>query len=71
MPTEFIKKVATVLNVATDALIAHFTEPMLAQSQPQFYKAEQKPEAATRQSFADAVRNSGLSPDQQHNLLKL
>jgi hypothetical protein len=35
------------------------------------YKAEQKPETRRKQSFEEAVRSSGLTPEQQAFLLSL
>lgn len=37
----------------------------------QFYKADEQPDASAQQSFADAVRSSGLTPEQQERLLSL
>ncbi len=66
----FIRHVADLLQTAPETLKAHFAAvaqvPLRAN-----YKAEQKPEAAGKQSFADAVRASNLTKEQQEHLLGL
>jgi hypothetical protein len=70
MTVGFRKRVADELSVPLDVLVAHFA----AQAEPQplqFYKVEQKPTAAARQSFEEAVRSSGLTPQQQRQLMSM
>jgi hypothetical protein len=53
-------------------VVAHFAldggAPMATR---QFFKADAKPAATTQQSFEEAVRNSGLTDEQQQHLLSL
>lgn len=67
----FSRRVADELMVPLDVVVAHFAAEGSMQFQSQFYKADHKPELGTRQSFADAVRSSGLSDLQQRYLLSL
>jgi hypothetical protein len=70
MTTGFRKRVANELSVPLDVIVAHFaTGP--ADQVPQFYKAERKPSTAVQQSFEEAVRNSGLTPEQQRHLMNM
>ena len=66
----FIRHVADLLQAAPEIVKAHFSGvaqmPLRAN-----YKAEQKPEVVGKQSFADAVRASDLTPEQQTHLLGL
>jgi hypothetical protein len=51
-------------------LIAHFKgPPVLARGQ--HFKSDEKPALSGRESFEEAVRNSGLTPEQQSYLLGL
>jgi hypothetical protein len=70
MTEGFRKHVAHKARAPVDVLVAHFARPA-ALSAYNHYKAEQKPEAGRKQSFEDAVRNSGLTPEQQAFLLGL
>jgi hypothetical protein len=66
----FQKRVADELRVPLNLVAAHFAaEPVV--SARQFYKAEGKPSTSARQTFEEAVRNSGLSEAQQRSLLDL
>jgi hypothetical protein len=67
----FIRRVSELLNISVDVVNDHFRAPTQLQVCAQFYKSEQKPLVGNRQSFEDAVRNSGLSEDQQRYLLSL
>jgi hypothetical protein len=70
MTQGFIDRVATELKCSADSLKSHFCAPPLVIAQ-QYYKSTQKPEVIDRQTFQDAVRNSGLTDEQQQQLLKL
>jgi hypothetical protein len=66
----FKRRIADELKAPLDLVTAHFS----AQAQidrRQFYKAEEKPEASRKTSFEDAIRNSGLTEEQQRYLLSL
>jgi hypothetical protein len=70
MSAGFKRRVADEINAPLDLVTAHFS----AQAQidrRQFYKAEGKPEVSRKTSFEEAVRNSGLTEEQQHYLLTL
>jgi hypothetical protein len=70
MTPGFQSFVADELRAPLDVVIAHFAmsggATMVSR---QFFKADVKPDVAKRQSFEDAVRNSGLSEEQQQRLL--
>ena len=70
MTTGFHKRVADELNAPLDVVVTHFAARQAAPS-GQFFKAVSKPAAGTRQSFATAVRTSGLSEARQEYLLEL
>jgi hypothetical protein len=70
MSDGFKRRVTQELDVPLDVVIAHFA------ARPEMhagarYKSEEKPEVSAKQSFEDAVRGSGLTPEQQEFLLKL
>jgi hypothetical protein len=68
--TGFCDKVAKETGEPMNLLIAHFKgPPVLARGQ--HFKSDEKPAISGRESFEDAVRNSGLSPEQQSYLLGL
>lgn len=69
MSTGFLSRVAELLGTGIDRVRTHLKGPPLASAQ--FYKADGKPEAKTRQTFAEAVRTSNLSEAQQRRLLSL
>lgn len=70
MTPGFKRRVADEVQVSEELLIAHWS----VQSEVgirQFYKAEEKPQAGPKLSFEDAVRQSGLTEEQQSYLLSL
>ena len=72
MTDGFKRQVADELGVSFDVIDAHFSASGgSASASPQFYKADEKPSHDRRQSFEDAVRNSGLTDEQQQYLLNL
>lgn len=70
MSDGFRRKVADELRAPIEVVVAHFAAGQ-ALTGRQFFRAEGKPEAGEKQSFADAVRSSGLTEDQQRLLLSL
>jgi hypothetical protein len=66
----FQKRVADELSVPLNVVAAHFVAEQVFSAR-QFYKAEGKPSTSARQTFEEAVRNSGLSEAQQRSLLDL
>jgi hypothetical protein len=58
------------LSVPVDVVVAHFAAQAEIQAR-QFYKSEQKPTAITRESFEEAVRNSGLTEEQKQRLMNI
>ena len=68
----FKRRVADELDVSFTAIDAHFSASGgSGNASLQFYKADEKPSHNRRQSFEDAVRNSGLADEQQQYLLSL
>ena len=69
IPKGFRTLVADEMDIPEEMLTAHlFAVPEVAQAR-QFYKAEGKPAVTARQSFEQAVQNSGLSDEHQRRLL--
>jgi hypothetical protein len=70
IPKGFEKLMADELKVPIEVVTAHFA----AQSEIQprtYFKADQKPAAGAKQTFEEAVRSSGLTPEQEKYLLSL
>jgi hypothetical protein len=70
MSEGFRRRVAEELPAPVEVVIAHFAAQSEIQAQTHF-KADQKPEAGAKQTFEEAVRSSGLTPEQQEYLLSL
>jgi len=70
MSEGFQRFVADELGAPLDLVVAHFAATRGLET-PQFYKADNKPSPGGRQSFEEAVRNSGLNEEQQQRLLSL
>lgn len=66
----FSRKVAEVLEVPVEIVIAHLSKPLRGPNAQRF-KATEKPTASGKQDFVAAVRGSGLSQEQQEWLLAL
>jgi hypothetical protein len=71
MSEGFLKFLAGKLRVVPETLAAFYAGGRAPVAQPQFYKAEQKPKEGPQQAFAEAVRTSGLTEEQQRYLLSL
>lgn len=71
MTEGFKRFVADELKAPLDVLVAHFAATGGIANSKQFFKADDKPDFSQRQSFADAVRSSGLTDEQQQHLLSL
>ncbi len=72
MTDGFRRFVADEMRAPVGVLVAHFAAGAARQAGVRkYYKADEKPDASARQSFADAVRSSGLTPEQQERLLSL
>ena len=72
IPDSFKRRVSNELDVTVDLLTAHLeASPTSTSERRQFYKADRRPKQGERQSFADAVRGSGLTDEQQRHLLDL
>jgi hypothetical protein len=70
MTDGFKQRVADELRTPMELVVAHFAA--VAQiPEHQFYKADEKPAARGTCTFEEAVRNSGLSEEQQQYLLHL
>ena len=70
MTESFLRRIADELGVLLEHIVAHFAAPAYIQSSAHF-KADTKPEAGEKQTFEEAVRSCGLTPEQQHSLLHL
>lgn len=68
--TGFCRVVADGLDIPVDAMVAHLRAPSTVHAHAH-YKADEKPAASRRETFEEAVRDSGLSPEQQKQLLDL
>jgi len=70
MTEGFRRHVANTMRAPLEVVVAHFAgrSEMAAHAH---YKAEQKPAIGRKQSFEEAVRSSGLTPEQQAFLLSL
>ena len=72
IPNGFRRQVAEEIQVPIEVVNAHLAGPQTTTSAgQQFYKADEKPGVPKQQSFAEAVRSSGLSEAQQRRLLNL
>lgn len=69
IPSGFCRHVAEEMQEGFDLLSIHLYAPPEAAPVHQYYKAEGKPKVHAQQSFAEAVRGSGLSEEQQRRLL--
>jgi hypothetical protein len=70
MTEGFRRHVADEMRAPLDVVVAHFAGRSQIAAHAH-YKAEQKPEIGRKQSFEEAVRSSGLTPEQQAFLLSL
>lgn len=70
MTSGFRKRVADELTAPIDVVVAHFAARPPTPT-GQYFKAEGKPLVGAQQSFEEAVRNSGLTEEQQRFLLGL
>jgi hypothetical protein len=70
MTEGFLRRIADELGVLREHIVAHFAAPASIQSSAHF-KADIKPAAGEKQTFEEAVRSCGLTPEQQHSLLNL
>ena len=70
IPESFRERLAEELKAPFDIVAAHFSGRAEVALHVH-YKANQKPEAGKKQPFEEAVRNSGLSVEQQLYLLSL
>lgn len=68
--TGFCRKVAEEAEAPIDLVIAHFNGPQVI-AQGQRFKSDNKPALGKRETFEEAVRNSGLTDEQQAYLLGL
>lgn len=68
--TGFCRKVAEEIGEPIDMVIAHFKGAQ-AIARGQHFKSDGKPALSKRETFEEAVRNSGLTPEQQAYLLGL
>ena len=70
MTEGFLRRLADELGVLLEHIVAHFAAPAYIQRSA-YFKAETKPEAGEKQTFEEAVRSCGLTPEQQNSLLNL
>jgi hypothetical protein len=68
----FQKRVADELRAPLDVVVAHFAAGQSGGARAQqFFKADDKPTDSGQQTFEEAVRSSGLTDEQQRQLLGL
>ena len=70
MTEGFLRRIADELGVLLEHVVAHFAAPAYIQGSA-YFKADTKPEAGEKQTFEEAVRSCGLTPEQQNSLLNL
>jgi hypothetical protein len=70
MTEGFLRRLADELGVLLETMVAHFAAPAYVPRGAHF-KADAKPEAGEKQTFEEAVRSCGLTPEQQNALLNL
>jgi hypothetical protein len=70
IPRGFTQRVSKHLDLPVELLVAHFQAAPEIRASARF-KSDEKPEASLKQSFEEAVRNSGLALEQQEFLLSL
>jgi hypothetical protein len=70
MTEGFLRCLAEELGIQLESLVMHFAAPALIQ-RGTLFKAETRPEAGEKQTFEEAVRSCGLTPEQQSYLLNL
>jgi hypothetical protein len=70
MTEGFLRRLADELGVLLETVMAHFAAPAYVPRGAHF-KADTKPEAGEKQTFEEAVRSCGLTPEQQTSLLNL
>jgi hypothetical protein len=68
--TGFCQRVAEEIGEPVDMVIAHFKGAQVI-ARGQHFKSDEKPALSKRETFEEAVRNSGLTPEQQSYLLGL
>ncbi len=69
IPEKFCSHVAVSMAMPLEVVATHLYGPPAAAPLRQFYKSDGKPVAQALQTFEEAVRGSGLSPEQQCLLL--
>jgi hypothetical protein len=70
MTEGFLRRLADELGVLPEHIVAHFAAPAYVQ-RGAYFKAETTPQAGEKQTFEEAVRSCGLTPEQQNSLLNL
>jgi hypothetical protein len=70
MTEGFLRRISDELGVLLETVVAHFAAPAYVPRSAHF-KADTKPEAGEKQTFEEAVRSCGLTPEQQTSLLNL
>jgi hypothetical protein len=72
MTDGFRRHVSEQARAPLGVVVAHCAAaPSRGAAARQLYKADEQPDASAQQSFADAVRSSGLTTEQQERLLSL
>ena len=67
----FCQTAAEELDVPVEVMLAHFQGQATAMPAGMHFKADEKPAVVQRETFEEAVRNSGLSEEQQRRILSL
>jgi len=71
MTPGFLAALAAAMRVPSEVITAYLRVQRPAVAGGQFYKADEKPQAGAQITFEDAVKGSGLTPEQQQFLLGL
>jgi hypothetical protein len=70
MTDGFQRRIAAETRAPLDLVVAHFGARSEVRA-GQFYRANEKPTSASKQSFEEAVKTSGLTEEQQRYLLSI
>ncbi|WP_439599939.1 hypothetical protein [Devosia sp.] len=67
----FMRRVGEILSKPLDQMAMHFRAPQTVAPVTQHFKADEKPVAGAKQTFEEALQNSGLDAEQQAYLRSL
>lgn len=70
IPSSFIRVISQKLNRPYEVVLKHFQAPPVLAS-AQYYKSENKPMVQEQYTFEYALKNSGLTEEQQNKILQI